>query len=107
MFEAFSTLDSWLLRTTVSGGVVLLIGTLWMLLTKQPVQRQRIGEFVLGAISVEELRAERPRARVRTRRARRVDVALAEPVNVHATVEHERNAAGGTRTGSVGQYRLA
>lgn len=49
MPEAFSSFDEWLLRTTVGGGVVLLIGTLWMILSRQPAQRQRIGELALLA----------------------------------------------------------
>lgn len=49
MPEALLVFDEWLLKTTLAGGVVLLIGTLWMAFTRQPVQRQRIGEFALLA----------------------------------------------------------
>lgn len=49
MPEALHVFDGWLLKTTLAGGVVLLIGTLWMAFTRQPVQRQRIGEFALLA----------------------------------------------------------
>jgi len=49
MPEALHVLDEWLLKTTLAGGVVLLIGTLWMAFTRQPVQRQRIGEYALLA----------------------------------------------------------
>ncbi len=40
-------LDNWLLRTTLAGGVVLCLGSLWMVFTKQPSHRQRIGEIAL------------------------------------------------------------
>jgi hypothetical protein len=40
-------LDEWLIRTTIGGGVVLLAGALWMLISRQPAQRQRIGELAL------------------------------------------------------------
>jgi beta-lactamase regulating signal transducer with metallopeptidase domain len=39
--------DSWLLRTTLAGGVVLCLGSLWMVFTRQPSHRQRIGELAL------------------------------------------------------------
>lgn len=39
--------DGWLLRTTLAGGVVLCLGSLWMVFTKQPSHRQRIGEIAL------------------------------------------------------------
>lgn len=40
-------LDNWLLRTTLAGGVVLCLGSLWMVFTRQPSHRQRIGEIAL------------------------------------------------------------
>ena len=49
MPEALHGFDQWLLKSTLAGGVVLLIGTLWMAFTRQPVQRQRIGELALLA----------------------------------------------------------
>lgn len=42
-----TSLDGWLIRTTIAGGVVLLAGALWMLISRQPAQRQRIGELAL------------------------------------------------------------
>src|SRR5215211_1316887 len=47
MQAALSALDGWLLKTTLGGGAVLLVGALWMLLSRQPVKRQRIGELAL------------------------------------------------------------
>src|SRR5436853_2973040 len=47
MQAAFTALDGWLLRTTLGGGIVLLVGALWMLISRQPVKRQRIGELAL------------------------------------------------------------
>jgi C-terminal processing protease CtpA/Prc len=47
MQALLSALDGWLLRTTLGGGVVLLTGALWMLISRQPVKRQRIGELAL------------------------------------------------------------
>jgi len=47
MQAVFSALDGWLLKTTLGGGVVLLAGALWMLISRQPAKRQRIGELAL------------------------------------------------------------
>lgn len=58
--DSLFALDSWLLRTTLGGGVVLLIGSLWMLLTRQPAQRQRIGELALLAALIVSLPAAFP-----------------------------------------------
>src|SRR5450432_68046 len=60
MPEALLAFDGWLLRTTLGGGVVLLIGTLWMAFTRQPVQRQRIGELALLAALLVALPAALP-----------------------------------------------
>ena len=60
MPEALLAFDGWLLRTTLAGGVVLLIGTLWMAFTRQPVQRQRIGELALLAALLVALPAALP-----------------------------------------------
>lgn len=60
MPEALQVFDEWLLRTTLGGGVVLLIGSLWMAFTRQPVQRQRIGEFALLAALLVALPAALP-----------------------------------------------
>lgn len=40
-------LDAWLTRTAVAGGAVLLVGVIWLVLTRQPARRQRIGELAL------------------------------------------------------------
>ena len=42
-------LDTWLCRTAIAGGSILLLGLIWMLFTRQPAQRQRIGELSLGS----------------------------------------------------------
>jgi len=60
MPEALLALDGWLLKTTLAGGVVLLIGTLWMAFTRQPVKRQRIGELALLAALLVALPAAMP-----------------------------------------------
>jgi beta-lactamase regulating signal transducer with metallopeptidase domain len=40
-------LDAWLIRTAFAGGAILLLGLIWMLFTRQPARRQRIGELSL------------------------------------------------------------
>lgn len=60
MPEALFSLDGWLLRTTLAGGIVLFIGSVWMLLTRQPVQRQKIGESALLAALLVALPAALP-----------------------------------------------
>ncbi|MFT3880462.1 MAG: hypothetical protein QM703_12470 [Gemmatales bacterium] len=60
MPEPLLALDEWLLKTTFAGGVVLLMGALWMAFTRQPVQRQRIGEFALLAALLVALPAALP-----------------------------------------------
>lgn len=60
MSEAMLAFDEWLVRTSLAGGVVLLIGTLWMAFTRQPVQRQRIGELALLAALLVALPAALP-----------------------------------------------
>ncbi|MBL8825050.1 MAG: hypothetical protein JNJ77_20850 [Planctomycetia bacterium] len=60
MPDALFSLDGWLLRTTLAGGIVLFIGSVWMLLTRQPVQRQRIGESALLAALLVALPAALP-----------------------------------------------
>ncbi|MFO0814756.1 MAG: M56 family metallopeptidase [Gemmatales bacterium] len=58
--DSIYAVDGWLLRTTLAGGIILLVGSLWMLLTRQPAQRQRLGELSLLAALLVALPAALP-----------------------------------------------
>jgi hypothetical protein len=49
MSSWFLTPEEWLVRSSLAGGVLLLVGVLLMWLTPQPARRQRIGELALGS----------------------------------------------------------